>query len=91
MTIGFIEPESLVKYISRDCKYRFDRNKCNSDQKWNKEICWCKCKRPLKQEVVYGKCAHEKCAPGISACRCQFLRGYQTIEQIIYWLNVKLN
>ena len=53
--------------------------------------CWCQCKKPLKQQVVYGKCYHGKCAPGISGCRCHFLCNYPTTEQTSHWLHVKLN
>ena len=26
------------------CKCKFDGRKCNSNQKWNSNICWCACK-----------------------------------------------
>ena len=29
------EPETLIKHISCECKYKFDVRKCNSNQKWN--------------------------------------------------------
>ena len=38
-------------YISCDCKCKFDSQKCNSDQMWNKDKCPCKCKNPMKHCV----------------------------------------
>ena len=37
---------------------------------------WCKCRTPLKKQVVYGSCADWECAPGICACRCHSLCYY---------------
>ena len=34
----------MIKYISFDCKCKFNSLTCNSDQKWNIETCWCECK-----------------------------------------------
>ena len=38
------ESKILTKHISckRECK--FDGRKCNSNQMWNNEKCWCECK-----------------------------------------------
>ena len=33
--------QSMVKFISCDCKNRINVKKCNSDQEWNKNKCWC--------------------------------------------------
>ena len=35
MIIGLNDPKSFVKHVSCNCKYRFDRRKCNSNQKWS--------------------------------------------------------
>ena len=40
--------KSLVKHILSDCKCRFDSEKSNSNQKWNKDKCWCECKKSIK-------------------------------------------
>ena len=32
------------KIILCKCKCKFDGKKCNSDQWWNNDKCWCKCK-----------------------------------------------
>ena len=30
---------TMVKHISRDCKWKFNSTACNSNQKWNHETC----------------------------------------------------
>ena len=35
MKAGINELKTLTKYISCECKCKFDRGKCNSDQWWN--------------------------------------------------------
>ena len=35
----------LIKYISCEYQCRFDGRKCNSDQRWVNDKCWCKCKK----------------------------------------------
>ena len=32
------ESRTLTKHISYNCKCKFDGSKCNSIQKWNKEV-----------------------------------------------------
>ena len=34
----------MVKHISCDCKYKFNRATCNSNQKWNHDKCQLECK-----------------------------------------------
>ena len=41
----------LTKHISWECKCKIDGRKCNSDQKWNKDVCRCECKNPRKHHV----------------------------------------
>ena len=48
------ESKTLTKHISRECKSKFDYRKCNSNQKWNNDKCWCECKN-LKERRVCGK------------------------------------
>ena len=45
MIIGINELKILTKYISCECKCKFDRKKCNSNEKWNKDKCRCECKK----------------------------------------------
>ena len=39
------ESKTLAKQISCECKCRFDGRKCNSNQWWNNDKCWCECKK----------------------------------------------
>ena len=39
------ESKTLTKHISCKCKCKFDGIKCNSDQWWNNNKCWCECKK----------------------------------------------
>ena len=41
MITGVNELKALTKHISCKCKCRFDGRKCNSDQRWNNDKCWC--------------------------------------------------
>ena len=38
------ELKTLTKYVSCKCKCKFDGKKCNSNQNWNTDRCWCECK-----------------------------------------------
>ena len=44
MITGINESKKLAKHISCKCECKFDSIKCNSNQKWNNDKCWCKCK-----------------------------------------------
>ena len=37
--------KTLAKHISCECKCRFYGRKCNSDQWWNNDKCWCECQK----------------------------------------------
>ena len=39
--IGINESRTLTKYTSCKCECKFDRKKCNSNQKWNNDKCRC--------------------------------------------------
>ena len=39
------ESKTLAKHISCESKCTFDGRKCNSNQWWNNNKCWCECKR----------------------------------------------
>ena len=45
MITGTNESKTLTRYISCECKCRFDGRKCNSDQWWNNDKCRCECKK----------------------------------------------
>ena len=45
------EWKTLTKHISCDCKCKFDGRKCNSNQKGNKDLCWCDWKNLTKDHV----------------------------------------
>ena len=55
MITGINESRKLTKYIlcKRECG--FDSKKCNSNQKWNNEKCWCECKNLNKTMCVWKK------------------------------------
>ena len=36
--------QALTEHISYDCKCKFNRTTCNSDQKWNNKTRQCECK-----------------------------------------------
>ena len=38
------EAKTMTKYISYDCKWKFNSRTCNSNQKWNNKTCQCECK-----------------------------------------------
>ena len=45
MVTGINESKTLIKHISFDCKCKFDRKKCNSDQCQNKDKFRCECEK----------------------------------------------
>ena len=45
MITGINESKALAKHIYCKCKCKFDGAECNSDQWWNNDKCWCKCKK----------------------------------------------
>ena len=45
MVTGKNESKILTKVISSGCKYKLDRKKCNSNQKWNNDKCQCECEK----------------------------------------------
>ena len=44
MITGINESQALTKYNSCKYKCKFDERKCNSQQWWNNNKCWCECK-----------------------------------------------
>ena len=45
MITGINESKTLTKHISCECKCKFAGRKCNINQKWNNDKCWCECKK----------------------------------------------
>ena len=45
MITGINESRTLTRYISWQCKCKFDGRKCISDQWWNTNKCCCECKK----------------------------------------------
>ena len=45
ISTGINESKTLTKHISCECKCKFDRRKCNSNQWWNSNNCRCECKK----------------------------------------------
>ena len=46
MITGINKPNILTKYISCECKCKFDgKKRCNSNQKWNNDKCQCESKK----------------------------------------------
>ena len=53
MITGINESKTLTKYISCECKCKFDGRKCNSDQWWNNDKYRCECKKHSVREKDY--------------------------------------
>ena len=45
MITGINESKTLTKHIWCKCKCNLDGTKCNSNQWWNNDKCWCECKK----------------------------------------------
>ena len=45
MITGINELKTLTKHVLCECKCKFNGRKCNSNQKWNNDKCWCQCKK----------------------------------------------
>ena len=62
MIIRINELTTLLKHITCDCKLEFDGRKRNSSQKWNKDLCRCECKNPVKhcvcKKIIFGILVH---------------------------------
>ena len=56
MIAGKIESNILSKEILFQCKYKFDGRKCNSNQKWKNDTCWCEFRNMKK--TIFGILLH---------------------------------
>ena len=54
MLTGINESKILTKHISCKCKCKFNGRKCNSNQKFNNDKCWCEWKKRIcKQDFIW--------------------------------------
>ena len=53
MITGINESRTLTRYISWQCKCKFDGRKCISDQWWNTNKCCCECKKCHVSEGIF--------------------------------------
>ena len=53
MITGINELKTFTKHISCECKCNLDGTKCNSNQWWNNNKCWCECKKVQVCEKGY--------------------------------------
>ena len=53
MITGIIKSKIITKYISCKCKSEFDGRTYKSNQKWNHNKCWCKCKQISMWKRLY--------------------------------------
>ena len=59
MITGTNESKTLTKHIWCECKCRFDRKKFNSNESWNNDKCWCKCKKTdICEKIMFGILIH---------------------------------
>ena len=47
MITGINKSRTLTRLVSLKCECKFDGRKCNLNQKWNNNKCWCECKKHL--------------------------------------------
>ena len=53
------ESKILTKDISCKYKCKFDYRKCNSNQKWNSDKCWCERKKNIYvKKIIFGILLH---------------------------------
>ena len=57
------EAKAIAKYISCDCKWKFNSKTCNSNQKWNNKRFQCDCKNYHKSKKDYNW--------NLSTCTCE--------------------
>ena len=53
MITAINELKTLTRHVSRECKYKFDERKFNSNQWWNNDKCQCECKKHHTCEKDY--------------------------------------
>ena len=55
MITNIDEAKIMTKHISCDCKCKFNRTTCNSNQKWNNKTCHCDVST---KKIIVGILAH---------------------------------
>ena len=48
----------MAKYVSCDCKCKFNSGICNSNKKWRNKICQCECENSSSKKIIVGTLAH---------------------------------
>ena len=83
MIIGINVLKTLTKHISCKCKCKFDEKKCNSNQWWNNDKCWCECKNSYVKKIMNPATCNRKNGQSLasimddSAIRCnEILESY---------------
>ena len=54
MIKGINESKTFTKHTSCKCECKFDGRKCNLNQKWNNDECWCECEN-LTEPCLCGR------------------------------------
>ena len=89
MVTGINESKTLTKHIiSWECNWKFDRIKCKSNQRWNNNKCWCKCKKNHVCKKGY--------VSNPATCNCEHGKYLASIidnstsvcDEVIKWLSV---
>ena len=52
MITGISELKTSIKHISWESKCKFNGKKCNQDQWWNNDKCWCECKNLMYVKII---------------------------------------
>ena len=77
---GINEPKALTKHIPCNWKCKFHGKECNSNENWNKEKYWCKCKNPKD----YYECEKDYiCNPATGICENGRYAGSVTDNSVI--------
>ena len=59
MITGINDSKTLTKDTSWECLCRSDETKCNSNQWWNNDKCWCECKKFINvKKIMFGIVLH---------------------------------
>ena len=62
MITGINKSKTSTKYISWECKGKFDERKCNSNQWWNNDKCQFECKKHLicRKDYVWNPASYSE-------------------------------
>ena len=74
--LGVNQIRFLVQQESCQCKYRLNKNACNSKQKWNHDECWCeRSKNDCNSKKKKKKRNHDECW-----CECKELDDWSSCK-----------